>query len=213
MPLSELQVRVATIVLAVPAAAGFALAGGAALIFYGITDRATQDIDCFGPTPDAVDRLHPAAVAALEAAGLRTETQQQGPGFARLRVTSGRDETLLDLGFDPAQRPALPTPLGAVRALDDLAGDKLLALFSRAEPRDFLDVAGLLHRYHRTELETFAAAKDLGFNRSVLADAFGVLPTIRRDRFDVDDATYAGLLETFRTWHADLDANRREGAP
>lgn len=136
MPLSDLQVRVASIVLAVPESDGFALAGGAALIFYEITDRATQDIDCFGPSPEAVDRLHPAAVAALEAAGLSAATQQQGPGFARLRVTSGPDETLLDLGFDPAQRPPFPTPLGAVRALDDLAGDKLLALFSRAEPRD-----------------------------------------------------------------------------
>ena len=40
MPLSDLQVRVASIVLAVPEAAGFALAGGAALIFYEVTDSA-----------------------------------------------------------------------------------------------------------------------------------------------------------------------------
>lgn len=91
MPLSDLQVRVASIVLAVPEAAGFALAGGAALIFYEVTDRATRDLDCFGPTPDAVNGLYQAAVAALEANGLHAETQQRGAGFARLNVTSGPD--------------------------------------------------------------------------------------------------------------------------
>jgi hypothetical protein len=39
MPLSKIQLRTATIILALPEAAGFALAGGAALVIHEIVDR------------------------------------------------------------------------------------------------------------------------------------------------------------------------------
>lgn len=58
-------------------------------------------------------------------------------------------------------------PISSVRALDDLAGDKLLALFGRAAPRDFVDVHALRDRFTRRTLESLAAAKDLGFNLAV----------------------------------------------
>lgn len=49
---------------------------------------------------------------------------------------------------------------GRVRALDDLPGDKLLALFGRAAPRDFVDVHALRRWFSRRQLEAFAATKD-----------------------------------------------------
>ena len=152
MSLSELQRRVATIVLSLPEASGFALAGGAALILHGLVNRETRDLDCFGPSVEAVDELAPAAVAALRDAGFEVSSEQANAGFVRLRVSSCDGESLVDLGFDPATLPLMRTDLGAVRALADLAGDKLLALFSRAAPRDFVDVAGLLSRFSRDEL-------------------------------------------------------------
>ena len=57
MSLSRLQRRVSTLVFALPEAAGFALAGGGALIAHQVVDRTTRDLDCFGPSLDAVDRL------------------------------------------------------------------------------------------------------------------------------------------------------------
>ena len=151
MPLCDFQVRVATLVLGLPEATEFALAGGAALIMHDVTDRATRDLDCFGPTIDAVDRLCASVVDACAAEGLRIEVDQSGTGFARLQIADDRDTTLLDLGYDPAFSPPIVTVIGAVRALDDLAGDERLALFSRAAPRGFLDVAALLRRYSRDE--------------------------------------------------------------
>jgi hypothetical protein len=205
MSLSDIQRQVASTVLALPEADGFMLAGGAALIFDEVVDRATRDLDVFGPTVDAVDRLAPVVVDALRRHGLTVDIEQLNPGFARMRVSGGGQETLLDLGFDPATHSPTSTPLGAVRALDDLAGDKLLALFSRAAPRDFVDVIGLLDRYTREQLLDFAAAKDRGFSTRALSDAFGVLPTIRRDRFDVDDATYQQMIGAFHEWRMALD--------
>lgn len=204
MSLSDIQRRVAFVVLSLPEAGGFALAGGAALIFYEVTDRVTRDLDFFGPTVESVDRLAPAATSALRAAGFDVEIEQIRPGFGRLRIIIDDEETLLDLGFDPAELPPTPTELGAVRALPDLAGDKLLALFSRAAPRDFVDVVGLLRRFTRNEMLALAAAKDRGFSERVLADAFGVLATIRRDRFDLNDAAYDAMCSLFTGWQDEL---------
>ena len=204
MSLSEVQRRVATIVLSLPEAARFALAGGAALIVHGVIDRDTRDLDCFGASVEDVDRLVPKAITALREAGFTVESEEHQIGFARLRVTSDRDGTLLDLGFDPSSIAPTPTDLGAVRAIRDLAGDKLLALFSRAAPRDFLDVAALLRQFSGDELLRLASDKDRGFNLDVLAEAFGVLPTIRRDRFDIDDARYDALRELFASWRLDI---------
>ena len=60
MSLSELQQRVASLVFSLAEADGFALAGGGALIAHEVVDRTTRDLDCFGPTREAVDRLWPA---------------------------------------------------------------------------------------------------------------------------------------------------------
>ncbi len=207
MSLSDIQRRVASLILAIPEASEFALAGGAALILYEVSDRGTSDLDCFGPSVEAVDRLVPAAVTILNSAGFDIHVELQRNGFARLRIGFDSAETLLDLGYDPADLPPMVTSVGAVRALPDLAGDKLLALFGRAAPRDFVDVVALLDRFTRSELFELAAAKDRGFDGHVLADAFGVLPTIRRDRFDLDDASYDRMRSVFASWRVDLESS------
>jgi hypothetical protein len=86
MPLSELQQRVAALVLALAEAEAFALAGGGALIAHEVVDRTTRDLDCFGPSRDAVDRLWPAIRDRLVSEGLQVEIHQSDPGFARLSV-------------------------------------------------------------------------------------------------------------------------------
>lgn len=78
IPLSDLQRRCATIILQLPDAAGFALAGGAALLVHEVTDRGTNDIDCFGPSIAAVDALAPAAIAALTVAGFDVDVVVKG---------------------------------------------------------------------------------------------------------------------------------------
>jgi hypothetical protein len=69
--------------------------------------------------------------------------------------------------------------IGPVRHLSDLAGDKLLALFSRAAARDFIDV---------------------------LADAFGVLPTYDRDDEypTLNDDDYHALTALFAAWQRQI---------
>ena len=206
MPLSDIQERCASIILRLPEANGFALAGGAALIVHEVSDRGTHDIDCFGPSVAAVDRLAPVAVTALEADGFVVAVIVMATGFAKLVVEDESGRTQVDLGFDPATRPPLLTRLGPVRDLADLAGDKLLALFGRAASRDFIDVSGLLAHFSRSEIVGLAAAKDRGFSVEVLAEAFGVLATYDRvDEFPfLSDETYRQLLATFSSWRTEL---------
>jgi len=138
--LSALQERVAPVVISLPEADGFALAGGAALVASGVVDRATRDLDFFGASGDDVDRLWPAVGRALIAAGLEVSRARETHGFVRLIVTDGDDSTEVDLAADARIRPAASGPLGPMLSLEELAADKLLALFDRAQARDFLDV-------------------------------------------------------------------------
>jgi len=59
--LRALQERVARIVAGLGDAEGFDLAGGAALIVRGDVNRRPRDLDYFGASAAAVDRLMPAA--------------------------------------------------------------------------------------------------------------------------------------------------------
>ncbi|MDA8295607.1 MAG: nucleotidyl transferase AbiEii/AbiGii toxin family protein [Actinomycetota bacterium] len=127
--LSPLQERVAHIVVELAESDDFALAGGAALIVRGEVDRRTHDLDFFGPSAAAVDRLVPAAEQALVSHGLQVTRVIDHPGFARLLVSGGDEQTEVDFGSDARLFP-VEERLG-IRVLsgEELAVDKLLALF------------------------------------------------------------------------------------
>ena len=141
--LSALQQRVAIVLASLPDAEGFALAGGGALIVRGAVDRETHDLDYFVVEADAIDRLVPALEAALTAGRLAVERRQVAHGFARLSITSGDDHTEVDLCVDARLLPTEPSPIGPTLSVEERAANKLLALFSRAEARDFVDFAAL----------------------------------------------------------------------
>ncbi len=166
--LSPLQEQVAEIITGLEEAEGFALAGGAALIARGDVRRQTRDLDFFGPTTDAVDRLVPAVDRALREAGLVVYHIQENPGFARLVVESSDDRTELDLGADARLFPAEPGRPAPMLSGEELAVDKVLALFGRAEARDFVDLMALEPRYGLERLCELALQKDLGFEPGVL---------------------------------------------
>ena len=129
--LSPLQRQVAEIVAGLEEAEGFALAGGAALIARGEVQRQTRDLDFFGLSGEAVDRLVPAAERALRAAGLTISRVQENPGFARLMVESRDARTELDLAADARLFPAEPGSPAPTLSGEELAVDKVL--FGRAE--------------------------------------------------------------------------------
>lgn len=142
--LTELQERVARIITELPEARGFALAGGAALVVHGLTERSTNDLDYFTTAPADVPTLRRAIEIAMAEAGFTVTAVTASEEFVRLEVRDGTGDTRIDLAWDARMRPPVATDFGTVLHEDELAADKLLAVFGRAEARDFLDVYGFV---------------------------------------------------------------------
>jgi hypothetical protein len=213
--LSPLQEQVAEVISSLSEAQDFALAGGAALIARGDVQRQTRDLDFFGLTGEAVDRLLPAAERALQAAELEVERIQVNPGFARLIVGRGDDRTELDLAADARLFPAEPGRPAPMLAGEELAADKVLALFGRAEARDFVDLFAIEPRYGLERLCRLAAEKDRGFTPAVFAEMLGRFGRLRRDEFELDDARYKRLAREVDRWREralELARGREQGS-
>lgn len=140
----EFQLHVARLVLTAIDDHGFALAGSGAIRSHGIIDRATQDIDAFRPYNHPTEFSHAveAAITALERAGLQVEVTREFHEFAQLSIndpTTG-SHTALDLGIDWRSTP--PTIVDGITTLSlrDAVMSKVHAVYSRAYPRDFLDL-------------------------------------------------------------------------
>jgi hypothetical protein len=200
--LSRLQHQVAEIIAGLEEADGFALAGGAALIARGEIERGTRDLDFFGLSPGAVDRLLPAVERALGAVGLAVERVQVNQGFARLIVDNGEERTELDLGADARLFSAEPGAPAPTLRSEELAVDKVLAVFGRAEARDFADLMVLEPRYGLDRLFQLAAEKDRGFRPGVFVEMLDSFKRLRRDEFDLDDQRYTELTEAISRWRA-----------
>jgi hypothetical protein len=205
--LTALQVKAARLFFSLPESAGFAVAGGAALIARGLIQRPTRDIDLF---------LLDAASSSVTAAAASFETAMSSHGwshrrvidqleFVRFLISDDAEALIIDLGRDsPADEPGSNTELGHTLGSHDLAARKTLALFGRAEPRDFADVYDLAKRYGRDALLEWAAASDSGFDQQVFAEMLATLNRLTDEDLPVD-ARQAPLLRTFfRQWASEL---------
>ena len=198
--LSPLQEQVAEIIAGLEEATDFALAGGAALISRGDVQRQTKDLDFFGLTTDAVDRLLPAVERALQAVGLTVRRVQDNPGFARLLVEGANDRTEVDLAADARLFPVEPGQPAPTLSGEELAVDKVLAVFGRAEARDFVDLLAVEKRYGLDRLCELAAEKDRGFTPEIFGGMLIQFRRLRRQEFEIDDAGYERLTRAVEEW-------------
>lgn len=185
------------------------MAGGAALVLARVVERETRDLDFFGATAQDVDELVAAVDAALHAEGLGVQIERRHHGFARLTVSDGTDATEVDLGFDARIRPTESSSLGPTLALEELAADKMLALFGRAQPRDFTDVAALVERFDFERLCELAAEKDPGFSRAALCDMLRVFDRYTPADLGVDELARQRLTRAVQAWRQYLAAGER----
>jgi hypothetical protein len=200
--LSDLQLRVARIIAGLIEAEDFALAGGAALIVRGEVERATRDLDFFGTSPDAVDHLVPAAELALQQAGFQVDRLIDSPGFTRLVVADELERTEVDLASDARLFPTEPGPGFKLLSSEELAADKVLAVFGRSEARDYVDLMSIEPRFGLTRLFELAHEKDQGFSPAVFIEMLDRFPRLRRDEFPIDDTQFEELKFRIQVWRA-----------
>jgi hypothetical protein len=151
MPLDALQERITQTALALPEARTLALAGGGPMIAHGLVDRVTHDVDLFTEIdPDEAVHVATALRKALVSAGLQITPAARPPHTNRFVVHDPIGGLSCEVEVFPdggRLRPTVRLAVGPVLHLDDLAADKVLALWGRAEVRDYIDVVALLDRY------------------------------------------------------------------
>jgi hypothetical protein len=135
-----------------------------------LTTRPTQHLDFF--TRVGATNV-PAARDALEIAA-----HEQGWSIKRIRdeatfcrpIINGADNLLVDLVLDsPPQQPATASLIGPSFAPEELAGRKVVALFDRAEARDFADVLELSGHFTKDDLLQQATLVDPILDQRIFA--------------------------------------------
>lgn len=202
--LTPFQREVAAVFFALPAAEGFLLAGGAALVAQDLSDRPTQDLDLFTTRADGVPEARDAFESAASARGWEVKRIKDSPTFCRLEV-HGDVALMVDLALESSPvGPPIVTVLGPSYGPEELAGRKLLALFDRAAPRDFVDVFRLAARYDKATLVEWARRVDGGMDDGVLADMIGMLSKFRDADLPIGGAEVPALRAFFAEWRATL---------
>jgi hypothetical protein len=202
--LTPFQQRIAELFFATTESAGFALAGGAALIVRGAIDRETHDLDFFANLHDVQDitSVVEATSAACARVGLTVTPIQSSSTFARLEITDPDtvESMLIDVALDAIEEPPTITVAGPTLTAKELAANKVLALYGRMEPRDFEDTWRLADRFGVEDLLRWAAEKDPGFDLAMLADSLSWLDRHPDRRFTLPPDEIAAM----RSWFASV---------
>jgi hypothetical protein len=211
---AEFQTEVARVALGVAASHGFALGGGQALVAMGIVDRPTEDVDLFTAAEHAVPAAAGEVRATLEAAGYQvTEVAGQDElaalfdGFeleyVEWEVRRGGLQTELTLAHLPRRQDPVRLAIGPVLHLDDLLGSKVAATAARAQPRDFIDLAGATARLSVAELIVMGRRYDPGLQDEDFEAAGLQLDRMSDARFapyGLDTAAVAQVRARLKEW-------------
>jgi hypothetical protein len=203
--LSQGQLDVAAVFFGLPESEGFMLVGGAALIALQLVDRLTEDLDFFTADEVLIDGATSAFVAAVATAGWTMSVVRSTSTFRRLTVTADGELVRVDLAVDsPPRLPGVASSLGPTLAPLELAARKLLALFDRAQPRDFVDVYGLTRLFTRSQIFELAREIDPGLDAHYLQIGFAMLDKIPGESLPCDASVVEPMRAFFREWHEEL---------
>ena len=209
---SEFHNTVTRIALGASQGNGFALAGSGAIREHGIISRPSEDIDLFTSDTnehrfgEAVDRV----TDALCADGYDVEVGRRTPQFARMSVRMANGKQVdIDMGMDWREMGPVILGVGAVLSLQDAIGNKVAALYSRAEARDFFDVDAIRASGHSTDAQLLAAAaeRDPGFDVGVFASALERVNLLSGDdlkEYGVDAAELDAIKRRLTDWSVTL---------
>jgi hypothetical protein len=208
--------RLARVGLAAVSTYGFALAGGYAVQAHGLLVRPSDDIDLF-TTADGEAEFPTAVAAAVEAYrqdGLDVTVLIDSPGFARLDVTDAVEKITakVELGIDWRQHPPTALAIGPVLSPDDAVANKVTALYSRAQARDYIDVHAALTSglYTGPDLLRLALEHDPGFEATMFAIALRAirrLPPTEFTAYGLTEPQVEALILRINSWADEIASN------
>ncbi|HXF69098.1 MAG TPA: nucleotidyl transferase AbiEii/AbiGii toxin family protein [Thermoflexus sp.] len=145
----------------------FYLTGGTALAEFYIGHRISFDLDFFTTEGQLILPISRQVEAMAAAEGLQVSVVRRFASLVELLVADGEETLRVELALDSPYRlaPTVPSEYGVqVNGWLDLAVDKLLAYYGRAEPRDAVDLFFILQREPVERLLELASRKDPGFD-------------------------------------------------
>ncbi len=154
----------------------FYLTGGTALSAFYLAHRRSDDFDLFTSEEPLIAIVARKFKSALENLGIQVEEIRSFSSFWEAVATKDHESFKIQLAYDS---PFLLADFGEqeglkVHSFEDIAANKLLALYGRAEERDFIDVYCIV-KSGKISLETIiesAKKKDPGLDEYYLAIAF-----------------------------------------
>ncbi len=212
--LTELQRKVLLRFSGLPDKEAFYLTGGTALSAIFLKHRRSNDLDFFTHIEELILPLSQKLEASLIKEGFKVERLRAFHSFVELSVSSDNDSTVVHFALDSPFRFEKPSdfdqiPGVKVDSLIDIATNKLLALFGRAELRDFIDVYFLVkEHFNKIELIEKAAQKDPGFDLYWFGVAIERISDFTDDSPDLHllarSCTMEELRGFFSNWRKDI---------
>lgn len=186
---------------------GFVLAGSGAIREHGLINRPTEDVDVFTVVKyaDSFDVALDTGIVALSDAGYQVTVGRRSSSFANLTVSRDPDIAVsVDLGVDWRAHPPVTLSVGPVLNELDAVGNKVAALFSRGEARDYLDVAFIRAsgKYTDEQLVEMAKNADPGFDTRIFAHRIIRMELTPRERFApyIDTAELGPVMSSMAEW-------------
>jgi hypothetical protein len=201
---SDFQIEIVRLLFSLPESSSFLLVGGMALLAQGMSVRPTEDVEAFTAIPGDVQIARAAFESEVLKRNWRIDVRRSTETFVRLHV-HGPETVIVDLALDsPPVLPPTMSVLGPTFAPDEIAARKLLALFDRAMPRDFVDVYSVTRHRSTKELVNFAIELDPGMNPVVLGLAMRQLTRYRDGDLPIPLSEVAKIRAFFDAWASDL---------
>ncbi len=153
----------------------FVLTGGTALAAFYLFHRISEDLDLFTPNPEDMQGVEVGIRDLALQEGLTLTLERRSPFFCRVFLSEPGGELPLkvDLAYDPGPWFGSPMEVHGIRvdSLENIAANKVTALMSRGELRDFVDLYFILKETRLTfnQLLEMARRKDPGLKEFYLA--------------------------------------------
>jgi predicted nucleotidyltransferase component of viral defense system len=174
--LTPFQKKVLKAFTAIEESRAFYLTGGTARSAFYLAHRRSEDFDLFTSEEPLISIVARKFKVELEGSGIHVQEVRSFSTFWEAVAGEGTQSFKIQLAYDsPYMLSTLDEKDGLrIHSFEDIAAGKLLALFGRAEERDFVDIYCLV-KDGKISLETMielAKKKDPGLDEYYLAIAF-----------------------------------------
>lgn len=211
---TDLQKRIIRRFSELPDKEAFYLTGGTALSAFYLKHRKSNGLDFFTDVEELILPISQKLEAFLRKDGLKVERLRGFHSFVELSVSLSNESTVVHFALDSPFRFEQPTahediPGIKVDSLIDMATNKLLALFGRAELRDFIDVYFLIkEHFTKDELIEKSTLKDPGLDLYWLGIAMQRINDFSDDSPDLylltRPCTMRELREFYSIWRKEI---------